>query len=317
MGINLSSKGIKDVAVTVLGSGDLATGVAHRLYRVGFRLMLTELPEPRAVRRTAAFSESIFRGSVTVEGVTAVHAALADIAAEAAATNGERWGGPAIEGKRQLDGSIPVVIDHDGTIAAALNPEVLVDARMAKRNLGTRITDAPVVIGLGPGFTAGVDVHAVVETARGHYLGQVIYHGRAQEFTGVPGEVGGYTVERLLRAPMDGTLRTMAEIGSRVATGQAVAVVAAGAERMPIKAAIPGILRGLLRDGAPVSKGQKIGDVDPRCDPEAVWHISDKARAVGGGVLEAIVCLLWGRPPVAPAGTSDAVGGGEVGREPK
>lgn len=229
-----------------------------------------------------AFSECIFRGKMTVEGVTATRVPSSDTALQA-------------------PGQIPVLVDPDGAEAAAIGATVLIDARMAKRNLGTRITDAPVVIGLGPGFTAGVDAHAVVETARGHYLGQVIYHGSSQEFTGVPGAVGGYTTERLLRAPIDGTLRTINEIGSRVEVGQIVAEVVAGAVSVPIRAAIPGILRGLLRDGAPVSKGQKVGDIDPRIDPQTVWHISDKARAVGGGVLEAIMCLLWGRPPAAPA----------------
>ncbi|MHB8928350.1 MAG: selenium-dependent molybdenum cofactor biosynthesis protein YqeB [Bacillota bacterium] len=266
--------------ILIKGAGDLATGAAHRLFRAGFDVIMTELPEPRAVRRGVAFSECVFRGSVTIEGVTAVRVGSLEERAE---------------------GTIPVLVDPDGRAAAAAGAPVLVDARMAKRNLGTRIDDAPVVVTLGPGFTAGVDAHAVVETARGHYLGQVIYRGRAQEFTGLPGEVGGFTAERVLRAPSQGELKAVVELAAWVDAGQAVAEVAAGAERLPIKASVTGVVRGLLRDGAPVFEGQKVGDVDPRCDPEAVWRISDKARAVGGGVMEAIMCLLWGRPPAEQA----------------
>lgn len=282
----------------IRGAGDLATGVAHRLYRAGFQVFLTELPEPLAVRRTVAFSECVFRGRWCVEGVWAARVGSAEEAL--------RLGGTE-------PGVVPVIIDPDGLSRRVLEPRVLVDARMAKRNLGTTLGDAPVVVGLGPGFTAGEDVHAVVETARGHYLGRVIYRGRAQEHTGVPGEVGGYSSERVLRAPATGVLHTLAALGDRVGAGQVVAEVvrdpaacAPGpggqAAGVPVRAAISGVLRGLLRDGAPVREGQKVGDVDPRLDPEAVWFISDKARAVGGGVLEAITCLLWGRPPVDAGG---------------
>lgn len=262
----------------IRGAGDLATGVAHRLYRAGFSVVMTELPEPLAVRRTVAFSECVFRGRWTVEGVEAVRV---DSPGEALVL---------------LEGGgvdIPVIVDPEGRAVKALAAPALVDARMAKRNLGTTIGDAQVVIGLGPGFVAGVDAHAVVETARGHYLGRAIYRGAAQENTGIPGEVEGYSSERVLRAPGDGVLRALAELGSRVGAGEAVAEVG----RLPVRAKIDGVLRGLLRDGAPVREGQKIGDIDPRIDPAAIWHISDKARAVGGGVLEAVTCCLWGRVP--------------------
>ncbi len=298
--------------VLVRGAGDLATGVAHRLYRAGFDVVLTELPEPKAVRRLVAFSECVFEGEREVEGVRAVRV---DSAAAAAKVLGvTRPAGPA-------RASIPVVVDRDGraldAIREILAPPVLVDARMAKRNLGTTLADAPVVIGLGPGFEAGIDCGAVVETARGPDLGRVIYHGRALESTGVPGEVGGYTVERLLLALGEGRLRTLVVLGARVAAGQVVAEVVPEADRaagtaalaspdsglgraraaMPVRAAIPGIVRGLLRDGAPVRKGQKVGDIDPRFDTAAIRAISDKARAVAGGVLEALLCLSSGRPP--------------------
>jgi len=277
--------------VLILGAGDLATGVAHRLHRAGFHLVLTELPEPRAVRRLVAFSECVFERECEVEGVRAVRV---DSAAEAAEVLGPT---------RAAGAPIPVLVDHDGralhAIRAILAPPMLVDARMAKRNLGTTLADAPVVIGLGPGFEAGVDCGAVVETARGHDLGRVIYRGRALEFTGVPGEVGGYTVERLLQAPGDGVLRTLVDLGARVEAGQVLAEVVPETARaaLPVLAAIPGIVRGLLRDGAPVRRGQKIGDIDPRLDPALIHSISDKARAVAGGVLEGLLCLLAGGPP--------------------
>lgn len=292
------------VRVLIRGAGDLATGVAHRLYRAGFEVYMTELPEPLAVRRTVAFAECVFRGRWCVEGVWA---ARVDTAEEALRLVGAE------------PGVIPVIVDPEGRSRLVLEPAVLVDARMAKRNLGTTREDARVVVGLGPGFTAGEDVHAVVETARGHHLGRVIYRGRAQEDTGVPGNVGGFTHERVLRAPAAGTLRTLVGLGDRVEAGQVVAevvperVAGVAGDLVPdvlpatspseeavvaVRAAIAGVVRGLLRDGAPVRAGQKVGDVDPRMDSSAIWYISDKARAVAGGVLEAVSCLLWGRPPV-------------------
>ncbi len=286
--------------VMILGAGDLATGVAHRLYRAGYPLVMTELPEPRAVRRTVAFSECAFEGELEVEGVRAVRV---ETVAQALRILEAAGGG---------GGPIPVLVDTSvretaaggkapggGEVAAlrvALAPEILVDARMAKsRNLGTSMADAPLVIGLGPGFEAGVDCHAVVETARGHDLGRVIYRGRALEFTGVPGEVGGHTTERLLVSPGDGILRVLVAPGDVVGAGQLLGEIAPGS--LQVRASIAGIVRGLLRDEAPVRKGQKIGDIDPRQDPTLLHTISDKARAVGGGVLEAILCLLGGRRP--------------------
>ena len=302
------------LTVIILGAGDLATGTAHRLYRAGLDLVMTELPEPRAVRRLVCFSECVFRGECEVEGVRAVRVASA---AEAAAC--------VRAGERDADPPVPVLVDHDGralaAIREALAPQVLVDARMAKTNLGTTLADAPVVIGLGPGFEGGVTVHAVVETARGHDLGRVIYRGRALDFTGVPGEVGGFTAERVLRAPEGGVFRTRVGLADRVAAGQLVGEVfptggptgggptgggatgggaTGGGPPLPVRAAITGVVRGLLRDGAPVAKGQKLGDIDPRLDPDAARRISDKARAVAGGVLEAVLCLTSGRRPRQP-----------------
>ena len=173
---------------------------------------------------------------------------------------------------------------------AELNPHVLVDATLAKRNVGTRISDAPIVIGLGPGFVAGEDVHAVVETMRGHHLGRVLTQGRALPNTGVPGAILGYTEERVLRAPREGRFHGLLSIGDRVEAGQVVAEVAGD----PVSAGVSGVLRGLLYDGLPVRRGQKVGDVDPRGVRENCFTISDKARAIGGGVLEAILWLARG-----------------------
>ncbi len=287
------------VTVLVRGAGDLATGVAYRLYRAGFAVYLTELPEPRAVRRTVSFSECVFRGETVVEGVRAVRVGSAAEARELLGGSGRTAGG----GGGASGGVVPVIVDTEGRALEEIQPAVLVDARMAKRqNLGTTRADAPVVIGVGPGFTAGEDVDAVVETARGHTLGRVIYRGEALPPTGKPGDVGGYTTERVLRTPAAGTFRTFAKIGDCVEAGQVVAEVVAGKEGggggpWPLVAQIGGVLRGLLRDGAPVRQGQKAGDVDHRFDPAALYQISDKALAVGGGVLEAVFCLLWGRPP--------------------
>jgi xanthine dehydrogenase accessory factor len=269
-----------DVRVLIKGAGDLATGTAHRLHRAGFQVFMTEIPEPRSVRRTVCFSECIFRGCWTVEGVMAARACSVEESL-----------------KLREQGVIPVMVDPEGLSLGQIKPSVLVDARMAKRNLGTTLDDAPVVVGLGPGFNAGTDVRAVVETARGHYLGMTIYHGGAQPYTKTPGDVGGYTMERLLRAPSPGTLRTLAEIGDQVKAGQVVAEILTPGESLPVPCAIDGLLRGLLRKGAPVQAGQKLGDVDPRCDAKAAWHISDKARSVAGGVLEAVCGLLWGTHP--------------------
>lgn len=277
---------VAGVRVLIRGAGDLATGAAHRLYLAGFQVVMTELPEPLAERRTAAFAECVFRGRWCVEGVWA---ARVDTAEEALS---------------QMDaepGVIPVIVDPEGRSRRVLKPTVLVDARMAKRNLGTTRQDAPIVVGLGPGFTAGEDVHAVVETAQGCHLGRVIYWGRAQEDTGVPEDLGGFTHERLLLAPVSGILWNLVGLGDQVERGQVVAeVIPAGGcpgedRGVPVRATIAGVVRGLLRDGAPVRAGQKIGDVDPRMDPAAAWRISDRTRAVAGGVLEAVRCLLQGR----------------------
>jgi xanthine dehydrogenase accessory factor len=263
----------QDVIVLVKGAGEIASGISHRLTRCRFKVCMTEIPEPHAVRREVSFCEAIYDGKKTVEGLTATVVSSYEQIAEAWRKN-----------------CIPIIIDPEATIRDLLNPAVLVDAVIAKRNLGTRITDAQLVIGVGPGFCAGKDVHLVVESNRGHNLGRVISQGEAEENTGVPGVIAGFSIERVLRAPRDGTLQTVKQIGDMVEVGDVIGSV----EGMPVRAGIKGVIRGLLRDGTTVWKGMKAGDIDPRGIKEHCYTISDKARAVGGGVLEAILSHLNG-----------------------
>lgn len=272
-------RAIVDTLVLVKGGGDLATGVAHRLHRAGFPVVITEIENPTMVRRTVSFAECLYADEWKVEGITSTRAD--------GKTPDEK-----VENARAIleAGSVPVMVDPRAEVVAHLRPAVVVDAILAKRNLGTRIDDAEVVVGLGPGFTAGVDCHAVVETSRGHDLGRVILEGAAKPNTGIPGSIGGYTTERLLRAPQAGVFTSIAGIGDVVRAGEAVACVD-GAE---VRSAIDGVLRGLLRDGIEVSAGFKVGDVDPRAEPAHCHTISDKSRAIGGGALEAIMMFLFG-----------------------
>ncbi len=263
------------VLVAVKGAGDLATGVMHRLFRAGFALMATELPQPTVLRRTVAFAEAVTLGQMTVEGVTAYRASSVE-EVQAALANG----------------LIPIVVDPDGIVLRQLHPQVLVEATLSKYNSGITINDAPIVIALGPGYEAGKDAHAVLETNRGHNLGRVYLHGYAEPDTGVPGTIGGYASERLLRAPCTGRLYGMRQIGDHVQAGETVAVVQSDGDTAPITATISGILRGLIRDGLMVSTGMKVGDIDPRAVREHCFTISDKSRAVAGGVLEAIMYLM-------------------------
>lgn len=274
-----SRRSITETLVLVKGGGDLATGVSHRLHRAGFPVAITEIENPTMVRRTVSFAECLYADEWRVEGVTSARA------------DGETLAEKAQKARTILEaGSIPVIVDPQAEVAAHLRPAVVVDAILAKRNLGTRMDDAEVVVGLGPGFTAGVDCHAVVETSRGHDLGRVILEGAAKPNTGVPGPIGGYTTERLLRAPTAGVFTSIAGIGDAVRAGEAVARVD-GAE---VTSSIDGVLRGLLRDGIEVPAGFKVGDVDPRAEPAHCHTISDKSRAIGGGALEAIMMFLFG-----------------------
>lgn len=254
----------------IRGAGDLASGIALRLYRSGVKIVMTDLERPMAIRRTVAFSDAILHGTMTVEDVTAKYVQDVQQAREILA-----------------QGMIPVLADPECRCRELLKPDVIIDAILAKRNLGTRITDAPIVIGVGPGFTAGEDCHAVVETMRGHTLGRAIYRGSALPNTNIPGLIGGFAGERVLRAPADGIFESTHKIRDLVKEGETVGFVAGE----PMKATISGVLRGLIADGAEVKKGLKCGDVDPRGETSYCDTVSDKASAIGGGVLEAVLHL--------------------------
>lgn len=256
--------------VVIRGAGDIATGVALRLWRAGLRVVMTDLEKPTAIRRTVAFSTAVVHGEAVVEDVTA------------------RRAESPVQALELLErGIIPVLADPAGACIPVLRPAAVVDAILAKRNLGTKITDAPVVVGVGPGFTAGEDCHAVVETMRGHTLGRALYEGSAQPNTGIPGLIGGFAGERVLRAPADGVFHQLLDIGAQVKLGD----VAAEVGGVPMPCTLGGVLRGILPEGTPVHKGMKAGDVDPRCQIEHCYCASDKALAVGGGVLEAVLRL--------------------------
>jgi len=262
--------------VLIRGGGDLASGVAWRLHQSGFRVAITEIAAPLAVRRKVAFCEAVYDGRSVVEGVKAVLVRSPE----------------EVHRIWDQDG-IPVLVDAKAACRHAIHPEVMVDAILAKRNLGTSITDASLVIALGPGFEAGKDAHFVVETQRGHYLGRLLASGSAAPNSGVPGPVKGIASDRVLRAPAAGTWRNTLEIGDRVKKGDLIGTVQGEA----LHAAIDGILRGLIRPGITVSKGLKIGDIDPRGERGHCFTISEKALAIAGGVLEGILRTYGRQPP--------------------
>ena len=252
----------------VRGGGDLATGVIYRLWKCGFRVLSLETHFPLVVRRTVSAASAVFCGSVVIDGMPV-----------------RKISSPE---EVYSHDEVSVLVDPEGSSISILRPPLLVDAIMAKRNTGTTMDMAPLVIGIGPGFTAGVDVHYVVETKRGHYLGRLISEGSAIPDTGIPGMEMGYTTERLLRAPADGYLTPYAEIGDHVEAGDVIGKV--GDEE--VKAQISGMLRGLIHPSVYVTKGLKIGDIDPRDVREHCFSITDKALAVAGGVLEAVMCSI-------------------------
>lgn len=256
--------------ILIKGAGDIATGIAVRLKNVGMQVVMTEIAIPTTVRRSVAFSRAVYEGSAVVENITA--RLVLDFA--------------QIPAVLQRD-EIPVLIDPRCEVLKSIHFDAVVDSILAKKNLSTDPTQAPVVIGVGPGFSVPQDCHCVIETQRGHDLGRCIYQGCAAKNTGIPGEIGGYTVERLLRAPCDGIFHPILAIGDAVKSGQIVAMV----DDQPVTAQIDGIVRGLLQDNVPVKTGMKSGDIDPRGCYEHCFTVSDKARAVGGGVLEAILHL--------------------------
>lgn len=256
------------------GGGDIASGVAWRLHQCGLKVFVTEIDQPVAIRRKVAFCEAVYDEKAVVEGV------------EASLVHDVKEMYPIWD-----QGKIPILVDPSCKARHIIKPDVIVDAILAKKNISTSINDAPLVIALGPGFEAGRDAHFVVETQRGHNLGRLLAVGSARPDTGVPAPVLGITTDRVLRAPVDGRWQNAMEIGDLVKKGDSVGSVAG----VPAKALIEGVLRGMIRPGINVQEGLKIGDIDPRARREYCHIISDKALAIGGGVLEGILRFYFQR----------------------
>ena len=255
--------------VIVRGGGDLASGTIQKLHRSGFRVLVLEVPEPTAIRRSVSFSEAVYEGKVEIEGIEAIHVyTLREIE--------NAW----------FNKKIPVIIDDKGEYISKIKPKVVVDAIIAKKNIGTNKDMADITIALGPGFTAGIDVDVVIETSRGHNLGRLILSGKAKEDTGIPGSIMGYSKERVIRSTSAGIMKNVVDIGAVVEKDEVIAYIG----DTPVKATIPGLLRGILRSGSIVTKGFKIADIDPRVSEKMnCYTISDKARNIAGGVLEAVL----------------------------
>lgn len=265
---------MQNMRIIVRGGGDLATGVIHRLWRAGFTPLILECARPAAIRRQVALCEAVYAGQATVEGMTGVLIYSLSEAVDVWQSN-----------------QVPVLVDESAACVKVLQPDIVIDAIIAKKNLGTTMAMAPLTIALGPGFEAGVDVHAVVETKRGHNLGRVITKGCAAPNSGIPGLIAGFGKERVLHAEAAGTLHIVQDIGSFVEQGQVIAeITEADGTIVPVKATLTGIIRGMIREGFPVTKGFKIADIDPRKEELAnCFTISDKARCIAGSVLE-LVC---------------------------
>lgn len=316
MSMNQSNNQIikKNLLIICRGAGDLATGIIHRLHRAGHRVIALETDYPAAIRRQVSFCEAVYDGSAAVEGVTArLVPALADAETDTETYSGEndtpaahivseKWDSSAIEAVLEA-GEVPLLIDPKGDSIALLKPDVVVDAIIAKKNLGTTIDMAPLVIGVGPGFTAGQDVHLVIESMRGHNLARIITDGMAQPNTGVPGNIAGFTSERVIHAPAAGYIHDVRKIGDIVQKGDEIARIYpdkesydnALSEYVPVNATITGIIRGLIREGYYFRKGFKIADIDPReSEITNCFTISDKARSIAGSVLEAVSAFEHG-----------------------
>lgn len=316
MSMNQSNNQIikKNLLIICRGAGDLATGIIHRLHRAGHRVIALETDYPAAIRRQVSFCEAVYDGSAAVEGVTArLVPALADAETDTETYSGindtpaahiasEKWDSSVIEAVLEA-GEVPLLIDPKGESIALLKPDVVVDAIIAKKNLGTTIDMAPLVIGVGPGFTAGQDVHLVIESMRGHNLARIITDGMAQPNTGVPGNIAGFTSERVIHAPAAGYIHDVRKIGDIVQKGDEIARIYpdkesydnALSEYVSVNATITGIIRGLIREGYYFRKGFKIADIDPReSELTNCFTISDKARSIAGSVLEAVSAFEHG-----------------------
>ena len=304
----------KNLLIICRGAGDLATGIIHRLHRAGHRVIALETDYPAAIRRQVSFCEAVYDGSAAVEGVTArLVPALADAETDTETYSGisdtpaahvasEKWDRSAIEAVLEA-GEVPLLIDPTGESIALFRPDVVVDAIIAKKNLGTTIDMAPLVIGVGPGFTAGQDVHLVIESMRGHNLARIITDGMAQPNTGVPGNIAGFTSERVIHAPAAGYIHDVRKIGDIVQKGDEIARIYPDkgsydsklSEYVPVNATITGIIRGLIREGYYFKEGFKIADIDPReSELSNCFTISDKARSIAGSVLEAVSAFEHG-----------------------
>jgi xanthine dehydrogenase accessory factor len=260
---------LSELIVVIKGAGEMASAVAWRIYMSNIRkILMLETAAPLAVRREVSFCEAVHEERQTVEGVEAIKV-------DGYETMPKAWN----------HGKIAIVVDPDWKLLDQAQPDVVIDAILAKKNLGTHKKEARLVIGLGPGFDAGQDVHMVIETHRGHNLGRIITSGKAAPDTGIPGSIKGYTEERVLRAPCDGEFNTRRSIGNPVKRGDAIGTVA----KEPVVAEIDGVIRGLIRSPVRVPRGLKIGDIDPRGSIDYCDTISEKARAIGGAVLEAIL----------------------------
>lgn len=269
---------MKDLII-VRGGGDLATGTIYKLCKCGFSVLILEVEKPSAIRRNVAFSEAVYEGQQTVENVTCYRA-------------------DSVSHARSLleKGKLAVLVDPKGTAISQMQPMAVVDAILAKKNLGTNREMAPITVALGPGFEAGVDVDAVIETNRGHNLGRVLRSGCAAANTGVPGIIGGFGKERVLYSPVAGVMKNVCKITDTVRKGEVVAEVVTENGSLPILASLDGLLRGLIRDGYPVTKGFKVADIDPRLEEyQNCFTISDKSRCIAGGVIEAVLQLKWER----------------------
>lgn len=265
---------MKGEVIVVKGGGDIASGIIQKLHRTGFRVLVLETEKPTSIRRTVCFSEAVYDGKMEIEGITSVHAkGIQEIY--------DAWSKDCI----------PVVVDPEGTYISRLNPIAVVDAIIAKKNTGMKKDAAPVTIAVGPGFEAGKDVHIVIESNRGHNLGRLIFNGFAQPNTMEPGSIDGFTFERVLYSPDKGIFAANHKIGDFVKEGDVIGYV----NDKGVIAKLDGVVRGLIREGVYVAEAQKIGDVDPRNDTEYCYTISDKARAVGGAVLEAVLISINAR----------------------
>ena len=261
--------------IIIRGAGDISTGTIHRLFRAGFPVLALETERPTAIRRRVAFSEAVYDGWATVEGVTAIRI---DSVEQAKGTLAE--------------GNVPLLVDPAGESIRTLKPAVVVDAILAKKNCGTSVDMAEMTIALGPGFEAGRDAHYVIETMRGHDLGRIITKGFATPNTGIPGVIGGYGAERVIHSPADGVFEQQREIADEVQEGDIIGTVITGDRIVPVYSRIAGILRGIIRDGYPVTKGFKLADVDPRLEEKKnCFTISDKARCIAGSVLELVTAF--------------------------